>query len=152
MITARLSIVPDCHLIAPRMREADKIEVKANGLNPFNALFLGYVHSSICYTVVDEHNTPHAMFGCCELPDSLNIASIWLLGTDDIFKHRVRFLKESKKYLNIISKSYDMTFNYVHVDNTLHIRWLKWLGFTFLREVSKHGVNGENFYEFARIK
>ena len=150
MIDVRLSIVSDCHSIAPRMREADCIEVQAQGYTPFQALFDSYIYSTEKYTCL-VNNIPEVMFGCSQLKDTPNVAGIWLLGTDAITEHGVRFLRESNKYLKLISKPYDMTFNYVHVDNKVHIRWLQWMKFTFLREVKGHGVNGENFYEFARI-
>ena len=153
MIKARRSIIKDCYSIAPRMRKADIIEITAAGCpNPLEALLDGYSHSKECYTVIDKDNIPHAIFGCCPIENDPTIASIWLLGTDDIFTHRIRFLRESKKYLNIISKPFDLTFNYVHVDNTLHVRWLKWLDFSIIREIEGYGINNENFYEFARLK
>tara|TARA_R100001082_G_C4330102_1_gene145199 strand:+ start:555 stop:1016 length:462 start_codon:yes stop_codon:yes gene_type:complete len=150
-LIVRQSIIPDCYSIAPRMREADKKEVSALGRkDTLSPLLDGFVQSYCCYTLVDKQNIPHAMFGCCPSKEFPNMASIWLLGTDDIFTYRMSFLKLSKKYLKIISEPYNLVFNIVHKDNVVHIKWLQWLGFSFLRKIS-YGENNEHFYEFARI-
>jgi hypothetical protein len=44
----------------------------------------------------------------------------------------------------------EYVYNYTYAKNTVHHRWLKWLGFTFLRKVNL-GPEGKPFIEFAKI-
>ena len=72
------------------------------------------------------------------------IGFIWLLGTDEIKDISWQFLRESREWLEKISSPYKMVCNMVHEENTVHIKWLKFLGFTFLKRTKP-------FIEFARI-
>jgi hypothetical protein len=84
------------------------------------------------------------MFGV--VPDGRypGAGNIWFLGTDRILKVKIQFLRESEKWLTEILKNYKSVSNYIHQDNTLHIKWLKWLGFSFFKKVGP-------FIEFGRI-
>jgi hypothetical protein len=145
----RLSIVPDCYYIASRLREHDKKDVKAAGLEPHRALLDGYIYSSDLRTICLPDGTPAAMFGVAPIKaDGLNIGSIWLLGTDELVKYRWKFLRESRYWLRHMSVGFDLLCNCVHRDNTEHIRWIRWLGFSFLRHTESHG---EPIIEFAKI-
>lgn len=156
MTTAvRKSVGADIHVMASRLRSADLQEIQAlRGSAPIaTVLEDGYRFSEPCYTgTLDDK--PVVMFGVAPIFDRdyiLKAGSIWLLGTDAISeKIPIPFLRWSKEMLPIITKQYDVVFNVVDKRNEVHIKWIKWLGFSFIREVSI-GINGEPFYEFARI-
>lgn len=76
--------------------------------------------------------------------------AIWLLASDDIQKIRFSFLRESRKVVELLNQKYRTLWNYVDCRNELHLRWLKWCGFKFIRQL-KYGVNQKPFYEFIRI-
>ena len=82
------------------------------------------------------------MFGVA--PRDEDIGFIWLLGTDEIKDISWQFLRESREWLEKISSPYKMVCNMVHEENTVHIKWLKFLGFTFLKHTKP-------FIEFSRI-
>jgi len=145
----RLPIIPDCHYLAARLRKADLKDVAAAGYKPLDSLLHGYVYSSECMTIALPDGTPAAMFGVAPLVvDGLSIGSIWLLGTDELLAHRWKFLRESKYWLNRMSVGFDLMCNCVHRDNEEHIKWIRWLGFKFLRHTES---NGEPVIEFAKI-
>jgi hypothetical protein len=77
--------------------------------------------------------------------------SIWLLATDDIEKYQITFLRHSKKVLKELQQDYLALHNYVDARNSLHIKWLKWMGFTFINKLDRFGVEQRPFYEFVRI-
>ena len=141
----RLSTHEDCHYLADRLRYEDKREILANsGSTPYNALLRGYVASELCFTIVDKENVPVGMFGVNK------VGAIWLLATDDIYRIRFSFLRESKKVVQFLNTKYNPLWNYVDCRNTLHIKWLKWCGFVFLRKIN-YGVLNLPFYEFVRV-
>ena len=139
----RPSIIQDPHNLHNRLRSADKVELDAAGVDPLFALLQGHLRSyPTCYTVVVQGQVA-AMFGVA--PGlSPEFGSVWLLGSDDLFKIRSQLIKESKGWLAKISEGYELIYNVVHEDNKVHIRWIDFLGFKFLRHVSPH-------IEFARI-
>ena len=141
----RQSIYEDCIYLAPILRFADKREIlDGTGMPPYNALVKGYVSSEVCFTIVDKENTPVGMFGVSEN------GAIWLLASDNIQKIRFSFLRESRKVVELLNQKYRTLWNYVDCRNELHLRWLKWCGFKFIRQL-KYGVNQKPFYEFIRI-
>jgi hypothetical protein len=71
----------------------------------------------------------------------------WLLGSDDIERHAVTFLRGSKRYIAEMSRDYRLLTNYVDARNTLSIRWLKWLRFDILA-AEPYGPFGLPFHRF----
>ena len=141
----------DIDIIACDMRPADLAEIAAAGTaDPFEALFNSMELSMpSCYTITTD-GLPIAMFGTARVELIPDFASIWLLGTEEIERHPKSFLRLCKKKLPQYIAPYDMLFNVMDVRNTLHVKFVKWLGFTFIRERS-FGPEGLPFYEFALI-
>ena len=63
---------------------------------------------------------------------------------DEIKDINRQFLRESRTWLERIGSQYELLTNVVHEDNHLHHKWLRFLGFTFIRREKP-------FIEFARI-
>jgi hypothetical protein len=132
------------------MRKADVDEVRAAaGLDPVQALISGFQDSTPCYTA-EWKGEPFLMFGV--VPVDEVSGAIWLLGTPKVKEARVAFLKESKRVVAAFHDEYPLLFNYVDARNTVHIRWIKWLGFQFINKHPNHGYEGREFHEFIRIR
>jgi len=141
----RKTISTDVEYLAPRLRFEDKREIlDASGSNPYQALTRGFNSSEICLTIVDTKNIPVGMFGVGEM------GTIWLLATPDIYRIRFSFLRESRKVVNLLNHKYPILWNFVDCRNKLHLRWLKWCGFKFLRKIN-YGVNQKPFFEFIKL-
>lgn len=148
--SVRFSILEDCYTIANNIREDDRREILAvSGGDPLDALVQGFMFSDKPRTVL-AGNTVCAMFGSGQVEP--NVGAVWLLGTDDINNISRQFLRESKKWLDELYENYDLLFNYVDERNTVHIKWLKWLGFDFIKRHEQFGVGQLPFFEFVRIK
>lgn len=147
----RNSTADDIEFLSTRLRPEDEAEVRAQGANPLLALSLGLQHSDICWTLVDRGGTPVGMMGVSPCMWSNTFGAIWLLGTKGIEENTMTFLKHSKRGLNKLFDltHYDAFYNVTYAKNALHHQWLKWLGFTFLRECS---VGDEPFYEFVKLR
>jgi hypothetical protein len=132
-------------LIATGLRDADEMELEAQGQDVGDALTESYAMTPDCRAVVVEGETV-ALFGVAPTPSQgVRLGVVWFLGNDGITKITTRFLRESRSWLETISADYDLLTNVVHQANTIHVRWLRWLGFTFLSR--RHGP----FIEFVRI-
>ncbi|MCB9178960.1 MAG: DUF2833 domain-containing protein [Flavobacteriales bacterium] len=127
------------------LRDADRLECEAAGFDEGFALQESFKVTPDCRTVV-YNNEPVGMFGVAPVPSSgVRVGLVWFLGTNGMSKITTRFLRESRQWLETISADYDLLTNIVHHGNTLHIRWLQWLGFVFLSR------RAGPFIEFVRI-
>ena len=73
-------------------------------------------------------------------------------GSTLIEGNRTAFLRGSREVLATLDSSFDTILNVCDARNEVHHRWLKWLGFTFIRKIDRFGAKGVPVYEFARIK
>ena len=138
--------------LAPRLRRADLAEIAAGGMGtPLEALLLG-VRSGTCYAIVDPQlgTQVYGMFGVVPLPGNPEVGLVWLLGSDELTRISYHFLRNSREWLARLSAPYKLLCNCIDSRNTVHIRWLRWLGFTFLNPQPR-GVHGETFIEFLKI-
>lgn len=150
MIEVRPTIQGDAESLAPRMREADKAEVKAaSGKHPYLVLLEGIEASEQAYTALVD-GEPIAIFGVCPT-DNPSVGVVWLLGSDVISAHRIDFLRKSRDWVERFQSKYPVLCNSIDARNTVHIKWLQWLGFTFIQELQNHGVEHRLFYQFVRI-
>lgn len=152
-LTVRLATAEDVRDLAPRLRIADKAEICAStGERPVVALARGFADSTPCYTA-EFRGRPAAMFGAVPMfiEDSpARFGAVWLLGSDDIPLFRRRFLRHSRAWLSRVEAGFDVVGNVVDARNISHIRWLRWLGFRFVRTVPKFGHLGLPFHEFVK--
>lgn len=148
MLTIRRATHADAVDLAQRLREADLKEIRAGGINsPEEALLSGVNSPDPTYVAVDEDGVPHIIWGT-HPSDEHHLGFVWMMASDGIHKHWVQILRETRPWVDRIRGHYRVLANAVHKDNIVHIRWLKWAGFTFLREFE---FNGESFLEFAKL-
>ncbi len=128
------------------MREADVKEVwESHMFTPYRALFHSLNNSDKAWTVLID-NVPVGMMGVSK-PTLLSTTGIpWLLGTEEIVRSPRLFLIHSRNILNQMKKGYKKLQNYISVENTESLTWLKHLGFQFGSLVFT--VTGAKFVEF----
>lgn len=145
------SVADHVSRIAPRLREADRQEViAASGRTPEEVLAVG-LQGDVCLTWLNAEGDPIAIGGVART-NVEGAGAVWLLATPEIEAQRFAFLRNVGAYLEALHTVYPVLFNYVDARNTLHIRWLRWMGFTFINLHDSWGVEGRPFYEFVRIK
>lgn len=90
---------------------------------------------------------PIAMFGCVLYSIPVRYGGVWLLGSDGVNTIRWKFLRESRKWLDVITQGCQVSGNVVDSRNELHVKWIRWLGYKFLRRLR---LGGAEFLEFAK--
>ena len=136
--------------IADNIRQEDKDELyAASGKFPLHALLHGYTHSDYL-KVGCVNETPVCVFGTVPVLEIPNTALAWMVAPDGLLSVSFKFARESQKYADEMQHNYKLLYNFVDARNTVHHRWLRWLGFTIIRKI-KHGVLDKDFYEFARV-
>ncbi len=145
----KLTTLEDIKYLAPRLRQEDKQEILAgSGLTPYEALLIGFKNSVVVFTIFNPKNKPVGIFGINNYEKDIGV--IWLLATKDLAKIQIAFLKQCREVVKFLNTKYKILWNFVDCRNQLHIKWLKWCGFKFLRKTN-YGVLQKPFYEIIRI-
>ena len=144
----RLASEIDCIYLSENLRKEDIQEIQAvTGLPPLLSLLTGLKMSSVPLVICNADCKPVAMLGV--VPNGL-IGFIWMVGTDDLKKISLSFLRNSKDVCDVLKGKHQILHNYVDKRNKLHINWLKWMGFSIINEVN-YGIENRKFYEFVKI-
>lgn len=148
----RPSTPQDIPTVAKAMRQADVAEVlAAEGLKPEESLLFCFMAGKPCMTICNAAGEPIAMWGVT--PESKTIGRVWMLGTDQLVEDRrvrLRFLREVKDHLEQLLQVYAVLWNCVDARNAVHVRWIQWMGFTFVAKHSNYGAEGRLFLEFCK--
>lgn len=149
MYSVRPASYEDVDSISQRLREADIREVEATGGNPLASLrsVLSYPGAET-FVAVNGQEVPQVIFGVVPHPSETFRGNIWMLATDDLDTHAKQLLRETPFWLKVLQQKYQVLSNYVYAENTAHLRWIKWAGFSVINKVS---INNAPFYEFAMI-
>lgn len=148
----RAATVEDATHIANNLREADRMECDALlALPPILVLPAAVASGRRVWTFHAHTGEPVGLFGVdpTHVPE---VGTIWMCSTDSINKHKHEFLVQSRPYLWALNDEFPILTNMVDARNTLHHRWLKWLGFAFLQRIEKWGARSVPFIEFARLQ
>jgi hypothetical protein len=142
----------DVIYLSKNLRQRDEEEVLSHGITPLYALSDGFEKSKPCFTIQSPTGEVWGMVGVGGGVDP-TIGAIWMLCSKGIEERPMTLLKNSKVLLDRMWRetSYDLFYNYVYSQNQLHIDWLKWLGFTFLRTI-KLGPYNRDFIEFVKLR
>ncbi|MCA0324045.1 MAG: hypothetical protein LCH89_00355 [Proteobacteria bacterium] len=141
----RLATPDDAAELAVTMRDADLRELALGSHSgPYDALMRGLVYSAEARAVVTAEGEVAAIYGV--VPQGHGRGSPWLLGADCIQDIAVPFLRGSRSVVAEMHLKYPLLHHQVWEGNTLHVRWLRWLGFT----VEPSPTTRPNFLNFWR--
>lgn len=130
--------------LALEMREQGKVEMQSHSevsnLETLKILF----ENSEEIKVVFKDNKLIGAFGVGL--KGQDICPVWFLGTDNINKYTISFLKESREILKMLLEKHGHIFSLVSVKNKLSVKWLKWLGFMVSDDVEFLGPKLSPFY------
>ncbi|UYO52498.1 phage protein Gp13 family protein [Rhodopseudomonas palustris] len=144
--------VEDVTYIANHLRQADRDECDAmTGAPPELILPQSVGAGRDVWTFHRGDGLPAGVFGVDPTPLP-EVGIVWMVSTDEITNHKFEFLTRCRPYVEALNDRYPIITNMVDARNTLHHRWLKWLGFSFLRRIEQWGARSVPFYEFARMK
>lgn len=144
VVPAEMAHVP---LVAARARQADRDELWAGGrITAFDALAVGVESSTSAWTGF-AGDDPICLFGVA--PASLlgGIGIPWLIGTDEVERHQMAFLRRCQPHVATMRSVYDTLVNWVDDRNVVAQRWLRWLGF-HVEPPAPFGPDGMPFRRF----
>ena len=142
------TLLDDVYELAPKLRQDDINELQALGLTPSQSLLRGFVMSEECYSI-KKQNKIVAMFGVSSSNMPKGWGSIWFLGSDEMTKHPIFFVKEGRKWINKFLQKYDIIINAVDSRNISHINWITRVGLSLSNPII---INGYKFLQFYGVK
>jgi hypothetical protein len=122
----------DVGYISDHLRLADKRELAASQPGvPFRQIVKAAAESSvICETIANGSRSfggPVGLWGVVPTPE---FGSIWLVSTDHLESISLSFLRACRPAIARAHALFPTLACASHRDNTLHLNWLQWLGFT----------------------
>ncbi len=145
----RKSKLSDFKYVVENMREIDRIECHyQTDMSPEDALSFSFLESQLKMTIAGDDDKS---IGLCGVYGD---GCIWCIGTDKMFdnkRYRIQLIREGRKWVDNLLESYKILYNIVYAENITAIKWLKALGFTFVKLHKHYGEQKQPFYEFVRI-
>lgn len=146
----RKADLQDVPKIVADLRPADRAELKAASPYPLGETLKFGVTHGVCEVACLPDGTPVAIWGTTPTQDP-DLGLVWMVATTRFSVLHRQFLRECRRGIDRIGRDYKALYNYTDARNTVHHRWLKWCGFTIIKEHPEFGVEGRPFYEFVRI-
>ena len=129
--------------MASQLREDDLREcVEGHGIDPIIDIPLASLNGSTVYFNVPDGR----IAGLAGIQER---GRIWMVCTPAIEDYPHHFARESKRFIEGLDEPY--LWNIVDNRNTVHIKLLKFLGFTLHDEVT-YGPNNLTFTRFDRVR
>ena len=129
--------------VASQLREDDRREaVEGHGIDPIIDIPLASLNGSTVYFNVPDGR----IAGLAGIQER---GRIWMVCTPAIEDYPHHFARESKRFIEGLDEPY--LWNIVDNRNTVHIKLLKFLGFTLHDEVT-YGPNNLTFTRFDRVR
>lgn len=149
----RPATLDEVRYIAKNLRQPDREEILAlTGAPPALMLPECFRASRATWTMYGFKNQPVGHLGLQDVSDHPNIGWVWMLCTSEIEQYPFHFLNKCRELLPVIHTFHPIVTNHVDERNTTHIRWLRWMGFSFLRRIARWGAESRPFIEFARLQ
>lgn len=130
---AREASLVDAFLLAPVLRAADRNEIEASAPGvPDLFILLDMLEQSTFALAICEEGSDEVVALCGVAPYlTQGCGTPWMLGSDRLLAVQTTFIRHSKAIIALMHHHFPTLLNWVDVRNTLHIRWLKRMGFTF---------------------
>ena len=138
--------------LVPRLRVADLREIAAaTGSDPEGALAVSVGSSPVAWTWLHRGRVM-AIFGVAPYPNRPGVGIPWLLGAKGVDKHKVFFVRRSRRYVAEMLEQFPVLENWVDARNTASIQWLAWLGFQLAEVQPFFGIQRLPFIRFNLAK
>ena len=128
--------------LAPKIRKGDRQEIMASdGASPLEALVIPFTQKNAkIYSIIGTQSEGViGMFGSTPSKEK-GYGVVWLLSSEDLFKHTKQFIQECPKWINDMSKGYEYVYNFVDERNWKSLKWLQFLGFEPKRKIGDFGI------------
>ena len=149
-----LSPVAACwhvNAIAASLRSADAQELRsASGLGADEALRRS-VEGSDKLWLLWAGAKPVFVCGVAGLPTIPEVGIVWGVGANAIEHHPKAFTRACMKITAEMHKTFPVLMNWVDERNTVHVKWLEWMGYEMKESTNLFSKDGTSFRRFIRV-
>lgn len=156
-VVVRCAIPQDAQKLAPNLRSADLLEIRQNTgfppavelIRPFAAPGTKKIYA------IDHDGIVLGMFGVNQSRrfQKERVGVPWFLGTDHLMdRYWRRLVRESPRWIEVLMEDYDALENLVCAENTVHVAWIRRMGFTIVGDLPKYGKGQSRFLRFRMEK
>ena len=130
---AREASLVDAFLLAPVLRVADLNEISVSSPGrPALFILLDVLEQSTFALAICEEGTDEVVALCGVAPyHGQGVGTPWMLGSDQLLVVQRSFVRHSRAIIALMQHHFPFLMNWVDARNTLHVHWLKRMGFTF---------------------
>lgn len=149
MVSLRMVTPTGRHLrsIADRFRPEEAVECMASwNEEPLVGVTRSWLFSAESAVCIDGDGLPLCIWGINDEVSADDWAEFWLLGTTDILKHKIAFLRTCRDYMPLVAAKYPRLRSHIDARYDLSLRWAKWLGCEICAP-APFGKNGALFCE-----
>ena len=127
----RPTYLEDVIQLSRTLRDCDRAEIAlGSGLSPFKTLSNSWASSDFCVTIETPSGAIAGIWGVAPVLPCYSAGSIWMLGSDELDTIPTSFLKACRPAIARAHALYPLLICAPWRGNSLHLRWLRWLGFS----------------------
>lgn len=134
--------------IAAIVRQADRDEIERDLETPIEQALLDGITGSRKASKIVCQGLVLAVFGDADCDIAKGLGVPWLISTVHVERFPRAFLAVCKPEVEEMLARHGALLNYVACENTVAIRWLRWLGFDF-HDAEPYGPRDAMFYPFT---
>tara|TARA_R110002153_G_scaffold17833_9_gene62089 strand:+ start:7295 stop:7762 length:468 start_codon:yes stop_codon:yes gene_type:complete len=144
----RAATQEDLDELAPKVREADRIEIFcSHGMTPEEGLQYSWLTSKEVNAAYNDEEEVMAIFGWGL--DEEGSCVPWLLASDELQNNTKVFVKGSRIWVRGLMEKFSHGYNYTHAANEQSLKWLKMCGIKDFEEVDGWGHIPSPFVKFS---
>lgn len=76
----------------------------------------------------------------------------WAFCTNAIEEMPVEFTRKGLLITKLMHEKYATLSNYVDERNTVHVKWLEWMGYKMMQRTTSYSLDGAPFLRFERTR
>lgn len=146
-LVIRDSVISDVYLLKDRLKLEDVQEIWASHhVTPEEALRFSFNRSALSMTTT-HNDIPVMMFGVTTDDWMGDTGMIWFMSAELDIKTRILFLRNSKKFIDLMLSFYPYLYNYVDIRNEESVKWLEFCG-AIIGDPEKYGADQKLFRRF----
>jgi hypothetical protein len=133
-VTVKLTEIEDCDAFVRALPPERKERLAAGEASLDIAFRLACeISKPLCWTAYVS-GAPAVMFGCCPASGRPEVGNAWMETTSALDGAKIAFVRQSKKYIKTMTKTYPTIECYAEKGNALLLTWLAWAGFESVDE------------------
>ena len=141
------AVLADVDVFSKGIRADDRAEMEHMGIDLEESLTQAVLHGDVTQVAYCRCGDPVAIMGVQQHIDEAGL--VWMFATDHIEEHPMEFLRWSRRWVDTQLEKWPRLYNAVWAKNKTAMKWLPWVGASFIRPIE---FSGEPYWMFEITK